>query len=144
MTIGLPTHDIQPCQEDGEHRVTQRHSRADCPATWSRSMTVHDARAYLTALDTAAKEIENTSFPELVLLDGVLHCPYCRAEVEADGLVLLDWDTRWNYVGEYEVDPGRGGRLSVKEGERNYQDLAYRVECCHAPVDVPEGWEASW
>lgn len=111
-------------------------------------MPLHLAQTYLNAVDNAVKALQQTAFPACFVKDGALHCPYCKRPVDTHHpeveyerrLVLIDFDTRWNYaypVVEEQV-------VEVREGEKNYEDLVYRVDCCEAPVSLPEGWDASW
>lgn len=110
------------------------------------------ARALLARLDAAIAALRQTQHPTLGVLENVddgevfghgFLCPYCNGELDAQGVIAVDYTTRDTgaepdsaspLFATIDFDYGNG-----EEGD--WEGLYYKVECCGLPVDPPAGWQ---
>ena len=116
-----------------------------------------EAKARYALVDAVIAHLTLSAFPQPVLTqvgtfedpEWVLACPWCKAHMpQEDGIIEVDCAIRWNY-GTYEADAvrsagGRGGTVSISQGDGNYDTMVYLAACCETPIDLPEGWESAW
>lgn len=108
-----------------------------------------EAKARYALVDATIAQLTLSAFPQPVLTqvgtfedpEEVLVCPWCGKHMpQSDGIINVDCAIRWNY-GTYDPDTEV---VDIREGEKQFDTMAYLAACCETPIDLPDGWDESW